>query len=161
MRFSLFSLLALPLALALPSPVSNSSELFSRDQMLTARTNLFNSLGNYGKNNNDKDEVICANIPSAPGSKKYICVCYDLDDDTCYRADSKNPDNVVKDDKLISTVIQQVSQPVQVAFLDTFRLTELSFDRRLPSLPTSVTFPKTPSLRSTRDVALTVRRLCS
>lgn len=156
MRFSLFSLLALPLALALPSPVSNSSELVSRDQLLTARTDLLSVLSSLG-NNNKKDDVICANVPSFPKSKTYICVCYDLSDNTCYRADSKNTDNVVKDGQLISTIIKQVSYQVRVSSVEPFRLTLLSFDRRSPSLPTSVTFRRTPNLHSTRDVALTVR----
>lgn len=101
MRFSL-ALFALPLALAIPSPVTNSSGLVSRaENILYARTNL------AGKAPGKKNNVVCGTIKV--NKYKYICACYDLGEDTCYRADSDNEDNIVEDDGLISTVIREVS----------------------------------------------------
>lgn len=95
MRLSL-ALFALPLALALPSTTSTVTPLHA----LRART-----FGFPGQGNNNG--LVCGTIPVS--KKKYICACYDLGEDTCYRADSGQEDNVVNDDGLISTVIREAS----------------------------------------------------
>jgi hypothetical protein len=99
MRFSLSVLLALPLALAIPS--QTSPNLTTRaGKGLLARTSGHGGLGGG-------DNVVCGTIPI--NKKKYICACFDLGDNTCYTADSKKDDNVVEDDGLISTVIKEVN----------------------------------------------------
>ena len=102
------ALLALPLAIAVPSPVANSSTLVTRaDNILHARGSLRGKAPGGGK-----DNVVCGTI--AVNRQKYICACYDLGEDTCYRADSKKEDNIVEDDGLISTVIRQVRSLVGI-----------------------------------------------
>ncbi|KAG7530957.1 hypothetical protein FFLO_04685 [Filobasidium floriforme] len=109
MRFSL-AIFALPLALAIPSPVTNSSGLVSRaENILYARTNLGSKAP--GKKNN----VVCGTIKV--NKYKYICACYDLGEDTCYRADSDNEDNIVEDDGLISTVIRELEGESKLCYL--------------------------------------------
>lgn len=106
MRFAaaICTVLALPLALAIPSPVSNSSNLTTRSEnVLAARTSLEKGT------NGGKNPLLCTTIvKKVRGQKQVTCVCFDVAEDTCYSADSDKKDHIVEDQNLISKVILQV-----------------------------------------------------